>query len=174
MTLNFLTKRKQNPGSKSLLKDLKKLISVPSAVLFFGVAVTGLQWGVHDTFLFVYFQKDLKASTALVSYMVVVGSLSVFLSLFFINKIIDCIGTANAIFLHIIVEAGRMMVYSYIKETPPYFALGLAATGKSLSEALLFAEHRENMFCTKMVLIVRNNFCTKHVFPRFELGIFMY
>ena len=67
-----------------------------------------------------------------------------------------------------------MMVYSYIKETPPYFALGLAATGKSLSEALLFAEHRENMFCTKMVLIVRNNFCTKHVFPRFELGIFMY
>ena len=106
--------------------------------------------------------------------MVVVGSLSVFLSLFFINKIIDCIGTANAIFLHIIVEAGRMMAYSYIKETPPYFALGLAATGKSLSEALLFAEHRENMFCTKMVLIVRNNFCTKHVFPRFELGIFMY
>ena len=80
----------------------------------------------------------MKASTALVSYMVVVGSLSVFLSLFFINKIIDCIGTANAIFLHIIVEAGRMIAYSYIKETPPYFALGLAATGKSLSEALLF------------------------------------
>ena len=41
MTLNFLTKRKQKPGSQSLLKDLKKLISVPSSVLFFGVAVTG-------------------------------------------------------------------------------------------------------------------------------------
>ena len=104
----------------------------------FSSLCTGLQWGVHDTFLFVYFQEELKASTALVSYMVVVGSLSVFLSLFFINKIIDCIGTANAIFLHIIVEAGRMIAYSYIKETPPYFALGLAATGKSLSEALLF------------------------------------
>ena len=105
----------------------------------FSSLCTGLQWGVHDTFLFVYFQEELKASTALVSYMVVVGSLSVFLSLFFINKIIDCIGTANAIFLHIIVEAGRMIAYSYIKETPPYFALGLAATGKSLSETLLFA-----------------------------------
>ena len=47
-------------------------------------------------------------------------------------------------------------------------------TGKSLSEALLFAEHGENMLCTKIVLNVRKNFCTQHVLPRFELGIFMY
>ena len=47
-------------------------------------------------------------------------------------------------------------------------------TGKSLSEALLFAEHGENMLCTKIVLNVRNNFCTQDVLPRFELGIFMY
>ena len=44
-------------------------------------------------------------------------------------------------------------------------------TGKSLSEALLLGE---NMLCTKIVLNVRNNFCTQHVLPRFELGIFMY
>ena len=31
-----------------------------------------------------------------------------------------------------------------------------AATGKSLSEALLFAGHGENMLCTKIVLNVRN------------------
>jgi hypothetical protein len=43
-----------------------------------------------------------------------------------------------------------------------------------LSEALLFAEHEENMLCTKIVLNVGNNFCTQHVLPRFELGIFMY
>ena len=47
-------------------------------------------------------------------------------------------------------------------------------TGKFLSEALLFAEHGENMLCTKIVLNVRNNFCTQHVLTRFELGIFMY
>ena len=47
-------------------------------------------------------------------------------------------------------------------------------TGKSLSEALLFAEHVENMLCTKIVLNVRNNFCSQHVLPRFELGIFTY
>ena len=42
-------------------------------------------------------------------------------------------------------------------------------TGKSLSEALLFAEHGEEMLCTKIVLNVRNNFCTQHVLSRFEL-----
>ena len=47
-------------------------------------------------------------------------------------------------------------------------------TGKSLSEALLFAEHGEKMLCTKIVLNVRNDFCSQHVLPRFELGIFLY
>ena len=28
--------------------------------------------------------------------------------------------------------------------------------------------------CTKIVLSVRNNFCTQHVLSRFELGIVMY
>ena len=45
-------------------------------------------------------------------------------------------------------------------------------TGKSLSEALHFAEHGENMMRTKIVLNVRNNFCTQHVLRRFELGIY--
>ena len=52
--------------------------------------------------------------------------------------------------------------------------LTFTRTGKSLSEALLFAEHGEYMLCTKNVLNVGNNFCTQHVLPRFELGIFMY
>ena len=47
-------------------------------------------------------------------------------------------------------------------------------TGKSLPEALLFAEHGENKLCTKIVLNVRNNFCTQHVLSRFKLGIIMY
>ena len=47
-------------------------------------------------------------------------------------------------------------------------------TGKSLSEALLFAENGENMLCTKFVLNFRNNFCAQYVLPSFELGIFMY
>ena len=59
---------------------------------------------------------------------------------------------------------------------PAIFVLGSndVSTGKSLSEALLFAEHWESMLCTKIVLNVGNNFCTQHVLPRFQLGIFMY
>ena len=40
-------------------------------------------------------------------------------------------------------------------------------TGKSSSEARLFAEHGGNMCCTDIVLNVKNNFCTPHVFPMF-------
>ena len=54
------------------------------------------------------------------------------------------------------------------------FGKKVSVTGKSLSEALLFAEHGENILCTKIVLNVRNNFCTQHVLPKFELGSFMY
>ena len=79
----------------------------------------------------------------------------------------------------------------------PGFYMGTCkCTDKSLSDPLIFAstkpqyddrlfielqvqymktpssEHGENMLCTKIVLNVRNNFCTQHVLPRFELGIF--
>ena len=43
----------------------------------------------------------------------------------------------------------------------------LPSTGKSLSEALLFAEHRKNMLSTEIVLNVKINFCTQHVLPMF-------
>ena len=43
----------------------------------------------------------------------------------------------------------------------------LGGTGKSLSEALLFAERGENMLCTDIVLNVKNNFCTQRVLPMF-------
>ena len=45
-----------------------------------------------------------------------------------------------------------------------------SGTGKSLSEALLFSEHGENILCTEIVSGIQKIF----VFPRFELGILMY
>ena len=60
-----------------------------------------------------------------------------------------------------------------IKFCEIFTSLLTVCTGKSLSEAPLFAEHGENMLHTKIVLNVRNSFCA-HVFPRFELRIFMY
>ena len=63
---------------------------------------------------------------------------------------------------------------SYLSKCPILDGSKSLLTGKSLSEALLFAEHVENMLCTKIVLNVRNNYCTEHVLPRLEIGIFMY
>ena len=54
------------------------------------------------------------------------------------------------------------------------FTNSVVGTGKSLSEALLFTEHGGSMLCTTIVLNVGNNFCTRHLLPKFELGIFMY
>ena len=51
------------------------------------------------------------------------------------------------------------------------FTNSVVGTGKSLSEALLFTEHGENMLCTKIVVNIRNDFCTQDVLPRFELVI---
>ena len=39
-----------------------------------------------------------------------------------------------------------------------------------MSEALLFAKHGENMFCSRIVLNVRKKFCTQHVFPDYHLS----
>ena len=61
-----------------------------------------------------------------------------------------------------------------ISQTCVAFSEYMNFIGKSLSEALLFTEHRENMLFTKKNLNVRNNFCTQHVLLRFELGIFMH
>ena len=54
------------------------------------------------------------------------------------------------------------------------FMLNLVITGRFLSEAPIFAEHGENMLCAKKFLNVRNNFCTQHILPGFELVIFKY
>ena len=63
--------------------------------------------------------------------------------------------------------------------------LPLQCTGKSLSEALIFAstnqqyelrhqymkilssEHGEKMLCTEIVYDIQNNFCSQHVLPMF-------
>ena len=40
-------------------------------------------------------------------------------------------------------------------------------TDESLSEALLFAEHGENMLCTEIVYDIQSNFCTQLALPMF-------
>ena len=75
-------------------------------------------------------------------------------------------------------------------KSPAFFTI-VSCTGKSLSEALIFAstnpqyddrlfielqvqyvkipnsEHQENMLCTEIVFDIQNNFCTQHVLPMY-------
>ena len=76
-----------------------------------------------------------------------------------INKKLDkrMATTDESDFYFVLVFGFLLLLYSIL-----FFVLD---TGKSLSEALLFAEHWENMN-------VGNNFCTQHVLPRFELKNF--
>ncbi len=117
----------EQPIQEPLMNALPKLFSLPFMVLIFGVFVTGLQWGVHDAFLFLYLREDLNADFDLLSYMIVIGLVSQVCLLPFAGKIIRYIGTANAIFFNIVIESTRLLIYSWVEQSPPYYALGLHA-----------------------------------------------
>ena len=52
-------KKKQNR------KELRELFN-PSALIFFGIIFQGgVMWGIRDTFLFIYLQEELEASSQL-------------------------------------------------------------------------------------------------------------
>ena len=74
--------------------------------------------------------------------------------------------------MHLTVEI--LLIIKVRNESFMPFHINFGDIGKSLSEALLFAEHGENMLFTKIVLNVSNNFCTQHVLPWFDLEIFIF
>jgi hypothetical protein len=83
-------------------------------------------------------------------------------------------GNLSEVDEEMIKQAGNMTKVDVLVSFYLVFFCKFIGTGKSLSEALLLAEHEENMLYTKKFLNVGNNFCTQHVLPRFEVGIFMY
>ena len=64
---------------------------------------------------------------------------------------------------------------SFVYESVTTYRGTTRGTGKSLSEALIFTEHGENMLCTQIALNVKINFFTQHIlsleFSRIELVI---
>lgn len=118
-------RKKESSSELSGLRALPKLLSIPSMVLALGVATTGLQWGVHDTFLFLYLQNDLGASSALIARLSTIGFASQALLLPFSEKLVEFVGVANAIAINLLVEAGRFLAYSFIQVSPPTYAMYL-------------------------------------------------
>ena len=73
-------------------KALKSLLTIPMGVFLVGIATTGLIYGVHETFLYLYLQKELDASSQLISYMINIASASQALFLPFADKAVKFLG----------------------------------------------------------------------------------
>ena len=125
--VDFTNPNTTNGKQEPLTEALPKLLSVPFLILIFGTFVTGLQWGIHDSFLFLYLQEDLKADSKLLSYMATIGMVTQAIFVPFSGKLIKKIGTVNAIFLNLMVESSRFLIYSWVQQRPPYYALALHA-----------------------------------------------
>ena len=45
----------------------------------------------------------------------------------FAGKLTKLVGTPNAVMLQLLVESARFLIYSWVEQSPPYYALGLHA-----------------------------------------------
>lgn len=62
----FLDVRLEKSGQK-VWKSLKQIVSLP-ALLFLGlVFINGFLWGIHDTYLLIYLDETMEASSQLIS-----------------------------------------------------------------------------------------------------------
>ena len=112
---------------------LKQLPSVPMATLLFGVSTFGVLAGIQNTFLFLYLQRDLGASSQLISYMgnITAGTQVIFLLV--ADKLEEKIGCINCICLNILKEAISCLIYAHVPQSPPYYALALHLLNRSFS-----------------------------------------
>ncbi len=52
-----MTVERETMNQESMFSALKKIWSVPFAILMFGTFTAGLLWGIHDVFLFLFLQR---------------------------------------------------------------------------------------------------------------------
>ena len=110
---------------KSGFQTLREIISIPFLILIWGGILTGLAYGTQNTFLYLYLQNDLNAPSKLISYMSTITYASQAIFLLVADKVINKIGCMNSIAINIFLESTKMFTYAYVKQSPPYFALGL-------------------------------------------------
>ena len=100
-------------------------LTFPHAVLFFGALITGLGFGMKNTFVYLHLQNELKASSKLISYMNTAQFSCQALLLLVSEKMIDFVGDMNVVAINIVFEVVKLLMYSFIQQSPPYFAFGL-------------------------------------------------
>ena len=107
------------------LDVFRKILTIPFLILIFGAFLVGLSYGAEVAYLNLHLQNNLDASSSLISHCITIGSISQALFLLIADKVIDKVGCINSIACGIFIEAGKLFLFGWINDSPPYFALGL-------------------------------------------------
>lgn len=117
---------KKKQASSDNRKAIGQLFS-PTALIFFAILFQGgIMWGVKDTYFYVYIQDELGGDSQLISYTNTIGVLSGMAVLPLAKWIIESVGHVHICYASIIIDCGRLVLCSYIKQSPPYYIYGLA------------------------------------------------
>ena len=118
-------KVKKIKTGEQTLDSLKMILTKPALLLYGLVAVFGFGWGVENSFLAVYLQESMHATTRIISYAFFVSSVVCFLVTFVAQQVVNRVGPMNVIYLAVLVQGVRLIIYSLVIEVPPYYAIGL-------------------------------------------------
>ncbi len=116
--------------------SVKKTMTKPALLLYSLVAAFGLGWGVQDSYLAVYLKTKMEATTLIFSAYAIYSNLNChfdhthfnsrtglgfasssvasLLMSFVAKPVINRIGSLNAIFIAIVVQGGRFVIYSLV------------------------------------------------------------
>ena len=106
---------KLEKSGEKVTKSLKKIFTYPSMILFSLAALQGLCWGVHDTYLFVYLQEELGASSSLISISLSTGMVVGLVLSLLSKRLISWTGEINMVALGTFLEAARLGIYAVVK-----------------------------------------------------------
>ena len=84
-------------------------------VLFALAALQGSCWGIHDTYLFVYLQEELGASSSLISISLSLGMVFGLFASLLSKRIISWTGEINMIAFGTFLEAARLGIYAVVR-----------------------------------------------------------
>ena len=125
-------KQKEEKNEENIAKAIKKLFSIPMVFFLLGLMITGICIGINGTYLYLYLQNDLDASSELLSYITIVTLLGTTLFMPLADKVVKWVGPINVIVANILIECSKLVVFAKVQTSPPNFALGLSALNFNL------------------------------------------
>ncbi|XP_065567359.1 uncharacterized protein LOC136031641 isoform X3 [Artemia franciscana] len=119
----------------SFFKNLQKLITIPEIPVFlFFMVLLGSNWGLTDSYLFIFLTDELNAPVSLLGLSITVGCFCGLPFLSISNQIIKKVGIMPMFLLAYLAHAARFIGYSFLQD--PWITLAIESL-KFLSYHLL-------------------------------------